>query len=175
VPLVPGGAAASGPQGMLEVRLVRISGLRSEDLIGHSDPYVILRVSERTFRVGQRRFHPATVTVWGQGRTACGTGQLRSGALVVSHNDPLKHRQHVFPTCVVYTTHVLLAAWCPVAAAAHRPCVVLPHNQAPPPLLSHPCCMCAAKFMACQRFRYRQIDLTRVLRTAVVLETGMLS
>jgi hypothetical protein len=30
---------------MLEVGLVRLSGLRSEDLIGHSDPYVIMRVS----------------------------------------------------------------------------------------------------------------------------------
>lgn len=45
MPLVEGGAAAGGPEGMLEVRLVRIAGLRSEDLIGHSDPYVVLRVS----------------------------------------------------------------------------------------------------------------------------------
>jgi hypothetical protein len=45
VPLVDGGAAAAGPKGMLQVHLVRVAGLRSEDLIGHSDPYVILRVS----------------------------------------------------------------------------------------------------------------------------------
>jgi hypothetical protein len=30
---------------MLEVGLVRLAGLRSEDLLGHSDPYVIMRVS----------------------------------------------------------------------------------------------------------------------------------
>jgi hypothetical protein len=34
-----------GGKGMLQVHLVRVAGLRSEDLIGHSDPYVILRVS----------------------------------------------------------------------------------------------------------------------------------
>jgi hypothetical protein len=45
VPLVPAGASAGGPCGMLEVGLVRLAGLRSEDLIGHSDPYVIMRVS----------------------------------------------------------------------------------------------------------------------------------
>jgi hypothetical protein len=44
VPLVEGGAAATGPEGMLEIHLMRISGLRSEDLIGHSDPFVIMRV-----------------------------------------------------------------------------------------------------------------------------------
>jgi hypothetical protein len=44
VPLVEGGAAASGPEGMLEIHLMRISGLRSEDMIGHSDPFVIMRV-----------------------------------------------------------------------------------------------------------------------------------
>ncbi|KAF8058352.1 aidA [Scenedesmus sp. PABB004] len=50
VPLVPGGGSAA-PCGMLQVRLVRLSGLRSEDLIGHSDPYVVLRVREgRTLR-----------------------------------------------------------------------------------------------------------------------------
>ncbi|KAF6259938.1 hypothetical protein COO60DRAFT_1700585 [Scenedesmus sp. NREL 46B-D3] len=46
VPLVPAGAQAGGPCGMLEVGLVRVAGLRSEDLIGHSDPYVILRLRE---------------------------------------------------------------------------------------------------------------------------------
>eukprot|EP00883_Tetradesmus_obliquus_P016196 jgi/Sobl393_1/9383/SZX61448.1 len=46
VPMVPAGAAAGGPCGMLEVGLVRLSGLRSEDLVGHSDPYVILRLRE---------------------------------------------------------------------------------------------------------------------------------
>lgn len=30
---------------MLEVKLVRVSGLRSEDLLGQSDPFVIFRVS----------------------------------------------------------------------------------------------------------------------------------
>lgn len=45
VPLVQGGADAGGPEGMLEVHLVRTAALRSEDLLGHSDPYVILRVS----------------------------------------------------------------------------------------------------------------------------------
>jgi hypothetical protein len=29
-----------------ECGLVRLAGLRSEDLIGHSDPYVIMRVSD---------------------------------------------------------------------------------------------------------------------------------
>lgn len=46
VPLVPGGAAAGGPAGMLEVKLVRLSGLRSEDLLGQSDPFVIFRVGQ---------------------------------------------------------------------------------------------------------------------------------
>eukprot|EP00878_Enallax_costatus_P000530 GHUV01000625.1.p1 GENE.GHUV01000625.1~~GHUV01000625.1.p1 ORF type:complete len:924 (+),score=332.66 GHUV01000625.1:261-3032(+) len=46
VPLVPGGAAAGGPAGMLEVRLVRLSGLRSEDLLGQSDPFVLFRLRE---------------------------------------------------------------------------------------------------------------------------------
>jgi hypothetical protein len=46
VPLVPGGAAAGGPTGMLEVKLVRLSGLRSEDLLGQSDPFVIFRLRE---------------------------------------------------------------------------------------------------------------------------------
>lgn len=50
LPLVPGGAAAGNPAGVLEVKLVRLSGLRSEDLLGQSDPYVKLRV-----RAGRRR------------------------------------------------------------------------------------------------------------------------
>eukprot|EP00879_Flechtneria_rotunda_P002198 GHRR01002384.1.p1 GENE.GHRR01002384.1~~GHRR01002384.1.p1 ORF type:complete len:790 (+),score=300.17 GHRR01002384.1:1478-3847(+) len=45
IPLVPGGGSL-GPVGMLEVGLIRISGLRSEDLIGHSDPFVIIRLKE---------------------------------------------------------------------------------------------------------------------------------
>ena len=32
---------------MLEVKLVRLSGLRSEDLLGQSDPFVLFRVSAR--------------------------------------------------------------------------------------------------------------------------------
>lgn len=42
--LTPGGAAPPGPVGMLTVRLVRIQGLRSDDLLGHSDPYVVVQV-----------------------------------------------------------------------------------------------------------------------------------
>jgi hypothetical protein len=41
--LVPGGAKPPGPVGMLTVRLVRIAGLRSEDMIGQSDPYVVVQ------------------------------------------------------------------------------------------------------------------------------------
>ncbi|GBF93842.1 hypothetical protein Rsub_06841 [Raphidocelis subcapitata] len=41
--LIPGGAKPPGPAGVLTVRLVRIAGLRSEDLIGQSDPYVVVQ------------------------------------------------------------------------------------------------------------------------------------
>lgn len=41
---VPGGANPPGPAGMVVVRLIKVSGLKSEDLVGHSDPYVVLQV-----------------------------------------------------------------------------------------------------------------------------------
>ena len=43
VELVPGGSCPPGPVGMLTVRLIRIQGLQSEDLIGHFDPYVMIQ------------------------------------------------------------------------------------------------------------------------------------
>eukprot|EP00775_Hariotina_reticulata_P004857 gene4857-5102_t len=46
VPLVEGGGAASVPCGVLELTLVKLKGLRSEDLIGQSDPYVKIRLRE---------------------------------------------------------------------------------------------------------------------------------
>jgi hypothetical protein len=42
--LIPGGGKPPGPVGMLTVRLVRVQGLRSEDPIGQSDPYVVVQV-----------------------------------------------------------------------------------------------------------------------------------
>jgi hypothetical protein len=50
--LIPGGGKPPGPAGMLTVRLVRIQGLRSEDLIGQSDPYVVVQVRRRWVREG---------------------------------------------------------------------------------------------------------------------------
>jgi Ca2+-dependent lipid-binding protein len=44
LPLVEGGGVASVPCGVLELRLVKLKGLQSEDLLGHSDPYVKIRV-----------------------------------------------------------------------------------------------------------------------------------
>lgn len=42
---MPGGSCPPGPVGMLTVRLVRVQGLRSEDVIGQSDPYVVVQVN----------------------------------------------------------------------------------------------------------------------------------
>jgi Ca2+-dependent lipid-binding protein len=47
VELVPGAAGPQGPVGMLTVRIVKVAGLRSEDLIGHSDPYCVVQVRGR--------------------------------------------------------------------------------------------------------------------------------
>jgi Ca2+-dependent lipid-binding protein len=44
VELVEGGGRDKGPVGMLVVRVVKAAGLRSEDLVGHSDPYCVLQV-----------------------------------------------------------------------------------------------------------------------------------
>ena len=46
VELVPGSSGPQGPVGMLTVRIVKAQGLRSEDLIGHSDPYAVVQVGQ---------------------------------------------------------------------------------------------------------------------------------
>ena len=104
---------------MLEVRLVRISGLRSEDLIGHSDPYVILRVSAMWRRGGGGGYGEVLRARGGGG----GQGGKRFGAVVlclqlrtactgVVHSRTINNNPASIVTSTACYAHDMCLTWC---------------------------------------------------------------